>query len=143
MPEYQVKQCTWMFDSLSCVDILDPRECTIKNLNDLKDSDWIKPFTLSEDFSRLSIHPYIVEENTEKFYLIAEYKDIGRRKIVAIITCSKEEALEVFPEYNSKEYPFYFTDTDMELSEAKARENIKINYLNRVPEYLDHVIKSN
>ncbi len=143
MPEYKVNQCTWMFDGTSINDIVNPRECIIKNLNDLKDSDWIKPFTLSEEFSRLSIHPYIVEENIEKFYLIAEYKDVGIRKIVAIVTCSKEEALEVFPEYNNKENPFSFTDTDMEVLEARAREDKKINYFNHVPNYLNHVVNGN
>lgn len=132
-----------MFSDISTDDIVNPCECIINDLNDLKDHDWIKCFTLSEDFSKLSFHPYILETNIEKFYLIAESKEVGKRKIVAVVDCSKEEALKVFPQYNNEENPVYFTDTFMEVLETESRENKKINYFNHVPKYLDHVMKNN
>ena len=144
MPEYLVKQYISQFNGTSDEDKANPRQCTVKDLSVLKDIEWIKPYTLTVEFSRLSASPYFNnKENGEEFYLIAEDRDIKNRKIIAIIVCSKEEALKAFPEYVIPEDPYRGKTFDSGDWEVKALKNKQDNYFDKVPVYLDHVLNGN
>jgi hypothetical protein len=63
--------------------------------------------------------------------------------IIARVTCSKEEALKVFPEFIIKEVPKVTENTlesDLDF-ETRINENKKLHYFDHVTNYLDFVLK--